>query len=178
MTANEAAPTNEEANVTTPNAAAEAISDNVSDELAEARAQAQQNMDGWQRTLAEFQNYKRRTEREMSERYQNGVLDVIVNLLPVVDDFERAMSNLPEDTKDQPWLNGVSLIQRKLQKLLDDYNIAAIDPVGEVFDPNQHQAIGTDDDSGAESGTVTATLQKGYKSGERVLRPALVKIAS
>jgi molecular chaperone GrpE len=103
---------------------------------------------------------------------------VLTDLLPVVDDFERAMANLPEDTADQPWLEGVQLIQRKFQKLLDDYDVVVLDPAGEPFDPNLHQAIGTDDDSDADSGTVTETLQKGYMSGDRVLRPALVKVAS
>lgn len=147
-------------------------------ELEVARAEAQKHLEAWQRERAEFQNYKRRTQREMSERYDNGKFDVLVNLLPVIDDFERAMAALPAEIEEQSWLSGIVMIQRKFNKLLDDYSIVAIDPVGEAFDPNQHQAIGTDDDSDADSGTVTQTLQKGYMSGERILRPALVKVAS
>lgn len=178
MSANETMPTSENAAVESPETSVENISESENPEVTSLRQEAQKNLEGWQRALAEFQNYKRRTEREMSERYQNGTFDVLMNLLSVVDDFERALSSLPDDSKDQPWVSGVSLIHRKLQKMLDDYQVEAIDPVGEMFDPNQHQAIGADDDTDAASGTVTATLQKGYKSGDRILRPALVKVAS
>lgn len=147
------------------------------EELEALRAEAQKNLDGWQRTLAEFQNYKRRTEREARESYQNATSDVLKNLLPIVDDFERAMNSLPEAERNQPWLEGIRLIQRKFVRLLEDYSVTAVDPVGEAFDPTLHQAVGTDEDTDMESGHVTETLQKGYVSGDRVLRPAMVKVA-
>lgn len=143
-----------------------------------AVSEAEKNLQGWQRTLAEFQNYKRRVERESKEIRQKTALDTLVKMLPIIDDFERALASLPDDMKDNPWINGVTLIQSKFQKLLEEYEVSIIDPVGELFDPNQHEAVGRDDDTDVESGHVSATLQKGYQCGERVLRPALVRVAS
>jgi molecular chaperone GrpE len=148
-----------------------------SSEVDALRRESKANLEGWQRTLAEFQNYKKRTERETRDTYQNATLDVLKNLLPIIDDFERAMANLPEAIEGQTWLSGISLIHRKFMKLLEDYNITMVDPVGEAFDPNRHQAIGTVESSDVESGHVAETLQKGFVSGDRVLRPAVVKVA-
>ncbi len=131
-----------------------------------------------QRTRAEFANYKKRTEREMSEARQRGALDAVTSLLPVIDDFERAMENVPQDMKDNAWVNGISLLMRQLEKMLAEYHVVTINPTGERFDPTRHEAIGMEDSDTVESGHVTVTLRKGYSSGERVLRPALVKVAS
>lgn len=146
--------------------------------LIEARAEAQKNMDGWQRTLAEFQNYKRRVEREQREAAQRISLDTLTKILPMIDDFERAMANIPDDLKENPWMNGVTLIQGKFNKIMDEYDITVIDPVGEEFDPLHHQAISMEDSDEFESGHVIETLQKGYLSGDVVLRPALVRVAN
>lgn len=145
-------------------------------EVDKLRRDAQHNLEGWQRTLAEFQNYKRRTERETRDSYQNATVDVLKSILPIVDDFERAMSNVPESLQAEPWLQGVTLIQRKFTQLLNEYNVTAIDPVGEPFDPKRHEAIGMDDSGDMESGHVSTVLQKGYVAGEQVLRPAIVKV--
>ena len=158
-------------------AAANAPDGDVSAEIEKLRRDAQHNLEGWQRTLAEFQNYKRRTERETRESYQNATFDVLKSLLPIVDDFERAMNNVPDSLQAEPWLQGVTLIQRKFTQLLNEFNVAAIDPVGEPFDPKRHEAIGVDESAEVESGHVSAVLQKGYVAGEQVLRPAVVKIA-
>lgn len=146
--------------------------------LNDVRAEAQKNMDGWQRTLAEFQNYKRRVEREQREASQRIALETITKVLPMVDDFERAMANVPDDLKENPWLNGVTLIQGKFNKMMDEYDITILDPVGEEFDPLHHQAISMEDSDEYESGHVIETLQKGYLSGDVVLRPALVRVAN
>lgn len=148
-------------------------------ELEAARKEAQTNLEGWQRTLAEFQNYKRRVDREVKDSYQNASLDFLKSLLPIMDDFERAMSNVPETIANDTWLSGMKLVFRKFQKLLEDNNVTILDPVGQPFDPNLHQAIGAEDSTEVESGHVTTTLQKGYVTGDnKVLRPALVKVAS
>ena len=147
------------------------------EEVAAARKESQQNLEGWQRQLAEFQNYKKRVDREVKDSYQNASVDLLTKLLPIIDDFERALANVPSDLDGNVWVNGMNLIQRKFNKVLEDYGVTAIDPKGQPFDPNLHQAIGADENTEYESGYVTATMQKGYISGERVLRPALVKIA-
>ena len=146
-------------------------------EIAAANKESQQNLEGWQRTLAEFQNYKKRIDREVKDSYQNASVDFLTRLLPVIDDFERALANVPPELSDNAWVNGTSLIQRKFNRVLEDYGVTAMDPTGQPFDPNMHQAIGADESADVESGHVTVTMQKGYLCGERVLRPALVKIA-
>ncbi len=144
----------------------------------EAQREAQSNKDGWQRARAEFANYKKRTERERSELFQRASLDTLKQLLPIVDDFDRAFESLPEDISDNPWLGGMSMIQRKFVNLLEKYEVEAIDPTGDLFDPNLHQAIGAEASDEVESGHVIETLQKGYRAGDTVLRLALVKVAS
>lgn len=143
------------------------------------KREAQTNLDGWQRARADFTNYKKRVERELGESREKAVLDTLVKLLPIIDDFERAVQNIPEDLKQNPWVSGTALIFKKFEKLLDEYHVTIIDPVGHPFDPHRHEAVGMDDSvDGIASGHVTVTLQKGYLCGERILRPALVRVAS
>lgn len=151
---------------------------NLMQALIDAQKEAQTNKDGWQRARAEFANYKKRVERERTEVFQRASLDTLKTLLPVIDDFDRAFENVPEEISDNPWIGGVSMIQRKFETVLDKYEIETINPSGELFDPNLHEAVGTDDSDDVESGHVTVTLQKGYKSGDQILRPALVRVAN
>lgn len=149
----------------------------LENQLATAQNKAQEYLEGWQRARAEFANYKKRTDRELQERRQNAAVEVLADLLPIIDDFELATSSVPVEFKDHSWVNGVNMIQRKFLKKLEDNGIEIIDPVGEVFDPSRHEAIGSDTDTDMESGHITTTLRKGYIYGDRVLRPALVRVA-
>jgi len=146
--------------------------------LIEAQKEAQANEDGWQRARAEFSNYKKRIERERAELFQRASLDTLQALLPIIDDFDRAFESVPEAMQEDPWIGGVAMIQRKFAGLLEQYQVEAIDPTGEPFDPKLHQAIGAEASDKVESGHVIATLQKGYRAGDTVLRLALVKVAS
>lgn len=152
--------------------------DALQSQIDDLKRQAQENLEGWQRSRAEFTNLKRRTEREFSEIRERAALDTLTKLLPIIDDFERAIDNIPEEIQENSWVSGTSLILKKFEKLLEEYRVEAINPVGESFDPHFHEAVGMDDTDEYESGIVTTTLQKGYKSGERVLRPALVRVAN
>ncbi|MBZ0290066.1 MAG: nucleotide exchange factor GrpE [Anaerolineae bacterium] len=147
------------------------------DPLATAQKQAKEYFEGWQRERADFSNYKRRVEREMKDIHSSATNHTLTALLPVIDDFERALSSLPEDLRGNAWIDGVLAIQRKFQKVLDDFGLVVIDPVGQPFDPSRHEAIATDTAADVPTGHVTVTLQKGYLSGDRVLRPALVRVA-
>ncbi|HEX2623184.1 MAG TPA: nucleotide exchange factor GrpE [Phototrophicaceae bacterium] len=158
--------------------AADAVGTSATPPISEVQSKLEEYLAGWQRTRAEFANYKKRTEREMSESRQKGVLEALEKVLPIIDDFERAMGNVPAEFKDHPWMNGVSLMLKKFEKLLGEHEVTVLDPVGQPFDPSRHEAIGMDDSDTTESGHVTVTLQKGYVSGDKVLRPALVRVAN
>jgi len=172
---------NQDAPETTPDVSDQSTAEKTADEsseLMDARKQAQEYMAGWQRERAEFANYKKRAEREMKDLAQNAAVESLMGLLPIIDDIDRAMTSVPPELKDNPWTSGVGAISRKFQKILDEHGVSVIDPVGEVFDPNRHEAVATEDSSDVESGHITATLQKGYTFGDRVLRPALVRVAN
>jgi molecular chaperone GrpE len=149
--------------------------ESVRRELAEAQAKAAENLDGWQRALAEFQNYKKRIERDRASDQAIMKGDLIRKVLPVLDDLERALSNRPEDS---PWSNGIELIQRKLLSILESEGVQRIEAESALFDPNVHEAISQEPIEGAESGSVVAVTQQGYMLGDRVIRPAQVKVAA
>lgn len=155
-----------------------ASDDSAQAQLEAAQKQAQEYLEGWQRARAEFTNYKKRTERELQENREVSMGMALKSVLPVIDDFDRALASVPAEIKDNPWVSGVSMVQRKLYKMLEDNGVSSFDPVGEMFDPNRHEAIGRDDDGDAPSGQITATMQRGYLMGDKVLRPALVRVKS
>lgn len=147
-------------------------------ELDEARTKAAENLAGWQRERAEFSNYKKRQDQQMADLRAFSTINLIKRLLPIQDDFERAQKTLPEGISHITWIEGVMLIQRKLQGVLESEGVKLIEvKPNDVFDPNLHEAISQDDAEGIESGHVIEMLQTGYKIGERVIRPALVRVA-
>ncbi len=148
------------------------------EQLKQAKAEAAENLDGWQRARAEFANYKRRTDAERIELSVSAGADVLKRVLPIVDDFDRAAATLPDELKDQSWVNGVMLVHRKLATLLEQSNVKPIaaNP-GDVFDPNLHEAITHEEAEQIESGHIIGEVARGYKLGERVLRPAMVRVA-
>ncbi|KAF0106871.1 MAG: molecular chaperone GrpE [Anaerolineaceae bacterium] len=143
-------------------------------QLAETQAQAAEYKDGWQRSLADFQNFKRRTDAEKAETYQNAAGNIIRRYLPVLDDIERALAHRPADLA---WADGIELIYRKLQAILDAEGVKRIEAEGQPFDPNFHEAVAQEPAEGVESGHVIAVVQNGYMLGERVIRPAQVRVA-
>lgn len=150
-------------------------------ELEAERRRAEVSTLGWQRERADFSNARKRFDRDLLTSRFNAKVDTLKALLPVLDDFERATDNLPAVPQDheelQAWLEGVEAIRRKLLKALADAGVQPLDPLGDPFDPTLHEALGRDSDTDMESGLVSATLQKGYVCGDRVLRPALVRVA-
>jgi molecular chaperone GrpE len=143
-------------------------------QLAEAQSQAAEYKDGWQRSVAEFQNYRRRVEADKAETYQTAVGSIIKRYLPVLDDMERAMQARPAGLA---WAEGVELICRKLQSILEAEGLKRIEAEGQKFDPNFHEAIAQEPMEGVESGTVIGIVRNGYMLGERVIRPAMVRVA-
>lgn len=149
----------------------------IEEQLAAAQAEAAKNLDGWMRTQAEFANARKRMEKQRAETYQNASADVVTKLLPVLDDFERALANVPVEITENSWLEGIHLVQRKLVGILDGLNVKVIEAVGQPFDPIYHEAIMQEPSDAYESGTVSKELQKGYQVGDRVIRPSLVYVA-
>jgi molecular chaperone GrpE len=146
-------------------------------ELEEQKAKAAEYLDGWQRARAEFANYKKRIEKEQEEMIKSANGAFISRLLPVMDDFERAFQTLPLDLISLTWLEGIALIQRKLQILLEQEDVAVIETEGQIFDPTLHQAVTHEESEEHEEGQIIGEVQKGYKMGDKVLRPSLVRVA-
>jgi len=142
--------------------------------LEETEAKANEFRDSWMRSQAEFQNYKKRLDRDNELKYVSMKGDIVKKVLPVLDDIERALQNRPAENA---WANGIELIARKLQNVLDSEGIKRIEAEGLEFDPNFHEAISHEPADGVKSGFVIAVVQNGYILGERVIRPALVRVA-
>ncbi|NJN80137.1 MAG: nucleotide exchange factor GrpE [Anaerolineales bacterium] len=148
--------------------------DALINQLQEAEAKIVEYKDGWARSQAEFQNYKKRLERDNELTYVNMKADIIKKVLPALDDLERALQNRPAD---DAWANGIELIARKLQNMLDGEGVKRIEAKGAAFDPNFHEAISHEPSDEVESEHVIDVVQNGYMLGERVIRPALVRVA-
>jgi len=144
------------------------------DQLKEAEAKIVEYKDGWARSQAEFQNYKKRLERDNELMYASMKGDIIKKVLPALDDLERALQNRPAE---DAWASGIELIARKLQNLLEGEGVKRIEAKGAAFDPNFHEAISHEPSDEVESGHVIEVVQNGYMLGERVIRPALVRVA-
>ncbi|MFH0847708.1 MAG: nucleotide exchange factor GrpE [Chloroflexota bacterium] len=143
--------------------------------LTEARAKAEANLAGWQRAQADFANFRRRTEQERGEvaRVANAVL--LLKLLTVLDDFERAESAIPEKARDLPWVSGIRLIERNLRQVLEQEGVAPMEAVGKTFDPCLHEAAGC---CPGKEGIIVKEIKKGYTIGNKLLRPAAVMVGS
>ncbi len=130
-----------------------------------------------QRERADFANYRRRNEAERAEFARFAKTELITKLLEVLDDFDRALGHVPADMREQPWVEGMWLVERKLRDILSSEGLEEIGSVGKAFDPYIHEAIGHAD-SAAPEGTVVDEIRKAYRLHDRVIRPALVTISS
>ena len=146
-------------------------------ELEQLRAKSEEYLDGWQRERAEFANYRRRVERERETSQQNITGNIVRRYLEVVDDLERALRNRPSEGEGAAWAEGIELIYRKLLNLLESEGVQPMEAEGQPFDPNLHEAISHEDNPDRDSGEVIEVIKSGYTLGDRVLRPALVRVA-
>jgi molecular chaperone GrpE len=146
-------------------------------DLSETRAKSEEHLYNWQRSAADFSNYKRRTdeERSASTRFGNALL--IGKLLAVLDDFDRALENVPADAHDA-WIEGVQLVERKLRGVLESEGVTPIDAIGQPFDPNLHEAVAHEQTTDLADNSVIGVVQRGYMLHDRVLRPSLVRVAN
>jgi molecular chaperone GrpE len=128
------------------------------------------------RTTAEFDNYRKRIDRDRREQAEWAAADVLTDVLAVLDDFERALA-APAPPEASAYKAGVELIHKQLLDLLRKRGVTPLDSVGSDFDPHLHQAVAYDEAPGAREGEIVGELRRGYKLGERLLRPAMVKVA-
>ncbi len=147
-------------------------------ELEETKAREAEYLDGWQRARAELANARKRFQREQEQAYTNARADVLCRLLPIVDDFERAFETSPDNPTSPDWIEGVRLIWHKFQVLLEQESVAPIEATGQEFDPFLHQALTHEPSAEVPQGYVIAEMQRGYKMGDRVLRPSIVRVSS
>jgi molecular chaperone GrpE len=145
--------------------------------LAEEQRKSLEYLDALQRAQADFRNLKRRTENERATIADETKEKVIKKILPVVDDFERALQTVSEDMKTSPWVTGVQLVEKKLKTFLESERVAEIPSLDQPFDPNLHEAVQIDEDSSGDKDYVSDVYQKGYKIGDKVIRPAVVKVS-
>ncbi len=147
-------------------------------ELAAAEAKSADLIDKLQRTAAEFQNSRRRQEKQLADEIERAGSHIVQQLLPVIDDLELAFANVPADIAESSnaWLEGFRQIRKKLDTLLDERGVAVIAKEG-PFDPVRHEAISSEPSEAVESGHIIQTLRAGYEYKGRVLRPALVRVA-
>lgn len=146
-------------------------------ELESCQAQANEYLDGWQRSRAEFANYKKRVDREMAQAYQSASGNIFKRYLEVMDDLERALKKRPQEGDGAAWSEGVELIYRKLGSILAADGVTIMQAEGQTFDPNLHEAISQEENAEFESGQIIEVIKQGYLLGDRVLRPAQVRIA-
>ncbi|MDP3879762.1 MAG: nucleotide exchange factor GrpE [Dehalococcoidales bacterium] len=143
--------------------------------IAAEKEKAENYLANWQRTQADFINYKRRSEQEKEEISKFANVTLMLAFLPVIDDFERAFTAIPEKQDVLNWIEGILLIERKLQATLEAQGLSPIKAVGEPFDPHQHEAVRQDK---GEEGIVIAEVQKGYRFRDRVIRPSQVVVGT
>jgi len=151
--------------------------DSLREELAEAQSQADEYLDGWQRARAELSNYKKRQDAERVRMREMANAALLRNLLPVIDDLDRALTTMPVAVNRLSWSEGLFLIKRKLETILNMENVEPIETEGETFDPRYHEAVTHEESPDHEEGQIIGEVQKGYMLGERVLRPASVRVA-
>lgn len=134
--------------------------------------------DRLKRQMAEFDNYRKRTEKEKSAMYEIGARDIIEKILPVLDNFERGLAAVPEDVKDSSFAEGVTMIYKQFVKTLEDIGVEAIEAQGKTFDPSLHNAVMHIEDEAYGENEISQELQKGYKYRGTVVRHSMVQVAN
>jgi molecular chaperone GrpE len=170
----DAAPTAEAAPTDQVEAASEL--ERLRADLEAAERRAEEHLRGWQRTQADFINFRRRQEQEQAERVKQASAAVMRDLLPVLDDLDRAFATVPPALQELTWVEGLFLIDRKLRALLERHGLKPIEAKGKPFDPYLHEAVLREEGPADEQPIVLEELQRGYLLHDRLLRPALVKV--
>jgi molecular chaperone GrpE len=162
-----------------PAAALAAQLDELQARAERAEQEAAENKAAWQRNAADFANFRRRTEQQREEELGLANEMLLLKLVSVADDFDRAIAHVPPDQRDSPWVEGIAAIDRKLHALLESEGVTEAEPAeGKPFDPRQQEAIAYEETTEVPDGTVLRELQRGYRIRDRVLRPSLVSVGN
>ncbi len=143
--------------------------------LAEEQAKAEANLAGWQRTQADFANFKRRSEQDRVEYTRFANAGLMLEILPVLDDLERALEHVPVKLASIAWIDGVNLIYRKFKASLEAQGLTQIEALGKPFDPNLHEAVRQDK---GKEGIIIEEIRKGYQLNDKVIRPTMVVVGN
>ncbi len=152
--------------------------DLLRDEVETWRSKANEWKDSYARSLAEFQNYRKRIEREREQLTNNISADLLKKVFPAMDDLERALKSVPREFAEASWVAGVALILHKLEAMLREFRAVRIEAVGKPFDPNVHMAVTQGESDEFPAGTVMEELRGGYTLAGQVIRPTLVKVST
>lgn len=147
-------------------------------ELEEITTKEKEYLDLLKRTQADFINYKHRVEQEREEQAKFAKADLILKLLPILDDFNRAQEAMPREIANTEWARGISLIERKLMTILEEEGVNKIEAEGKDFDPREHEALSYEESDGCEEGKVKAIFKDGYRLNGKVIRPAQVAVSN
>ena len=140
--------------------------------------QIEELTDRLKRNMAEFDNFRKRTEKEKSAMFEIGAKDIIERILPVIDNFERGLASIPEDAKGSAFANGMEMIYKQLLKNLEDAGVKPIEALGQPFDPNFHNAVMHIEDEKFGENIISQELQKGYMYRDSVVRHSMVQVAN
>jgi len=148
------------------------------EELTDRVKRIEELTDRVKRQMAEFENFRKRTEKEKSSMYEMGARDIIERILPVIDNFERGLAVIPEDKKEDPIAEGMEKIYKQIQKVFEEAGVKPIEAAGKEFDPNFHNAVMHVEDESLGENIVAEELQKGYMYRDSVVRHSMVKVAN
>jgi molecular chaperone GrpE len=146
-------------------------------EIDSLRSETEELMDKYRRALADFSNFRKRQERDREVEVRRMSMDVLRQFLPIIDDFRRANENVPQPLADSEWVAGVRLVERKIEKLLEQFGVEPIEAEGKHFDPHYHSALMQEESDEYPAGIVIQDMQRGYMMGDDVLRPTMVKVS-
>jgi molecular chaperone GrpE len=156
------------------NGAAAPAQDDPQDHLVVITEERNRYLDQLQRSLAEFANYRKRVDQERLQARKIATRDLLAGVVPIADDFRRAMEAIPANAREEPWVKGVELIERNLNALLEREGVRPVEALGQPFDPAMHEAVAVE--PGTSGTTVVDVFQTGYWHGDQLLRPAVVKV--
>lgn len=152
--------------------------DALESEIESLKKEVEEQKDGWLRTRADFENYKKRVQRDAARSYQDAMSSILKIFLSAADDLERALKNKPEGKEVDSWVNGIELIHQKLLNAMKNQGVERMDvKPGDEFDPNIHEAITQEDHPDFEEGQIIDVVQPGFRISDRIIRPAMVRVA-